>query len=195
VDRLDQPAGKTVRWWDIAATRPAQGKEPDYTAGVKLARLKDGRFAVLDVRRLRSGPADVESLLTRTAEEDGKGVEILIPQDPGAAGIITAEYFRRRLAGWNVRTEKETGKKDERAKPFSAQWDGGNVLLLRGQWLGPYLDELEAFPFGAHDDQVDASSGAFSKLARPSGLDYVQWLKQRQEADMKPQEGQGVMRA
>ena len=31
-------------------------------------------------------------------------------------------------------------------------------------WLGDFGDEVEAFPNGSHDDQVDALSGAFSKL-------------------------------
>ena len=41
----------------------------------------------------------------------------------------------------------------------------GNVKLLRGQWNEAYLSELENFPVGGHDDQVDASSDAFNELA------------------------------
>ena len=36
--------------------------------------------------------------------------------------------------------------------------------MLRGAWIGPFLDEVEAFPVGSHDDQVDALSGAFMVL-------------------------------
>jgi phage terminase large subunit-like protein len=43
----------------------------------------------------------------------------------------------------------------------------GNVRLVGGAWNSAYLDELCAFPEGPHDDQVDASSGAFAKLAAP----------------------------
>ena len=39
---------------------------------------------------------------------------------------------------------------------------------MNGLWQTDFLDELEAFPYGEHDDQVDASSGAFEKLARYS---------------------------
>ena len=41
---------------------------------------------------------------------------------------------------------------------------GGNFKLVRGSWNSAYLDELMAFPTGAFDHQVDASSGAFSKV-------------------------------
>ena len=41
---------------------------------------------------------------------------------------------------------------------------GGTVKLRRGRWIGPVLDEIEAFPLGGHDDQVDGLSGAFMRL-------------------------------
>ena len=37
-------------------------------------------------------------------------------------------------------------------------------MLVRGVWLEDYLRELEMFPGGSHDDQVDASSGALDDL-------------------------------
>jgi predicted phage terminase large subunit-like protein len=54
--------------------------------------------------------------------------------------------------------------------PFAAQWNAGNVKLLRGPWNAAYLDEMTSFPFGTNDDQVDASSGAFSKLVNTPWL-------------------------
>jgi phage terminase large subunit-like protein len=51
-----------------------------------------------------------------------------------------------------------------RAEPFASQWQAGNVELARGPWNEAFLQELEEFPDGGHDDQVDASAGAFSSL-------------------------------
>ena len=51
-----------------------------------------------------------------------------------------------------------------RAGPYSAQVEAGNVLLVRGPWNDEYIEELQAFPEGGHDDYVDASSGAFNEL-------------------------------
>jgi len=47
---------------------------------------------------------------------------------------------------------------DSRVRP------AGNVRLVSGDWNRAYLDEMEGFPHGKHDDQVDASSGAHAKL-------------------------------
>jgi hypothetical protein len=40
------------------------------------------------------------------------------------------------------------------------------VKLVEGQWNRALIDELCAFPNGAHDDQVDAASAAFRSLLR-----------------------------
>jgi predicted phage terminase large subunit-like protein len=53
-----------------------------------------------------------------------------------------------------------------RAKPASAQAEAGNIKVVRGAWNDVFLRELETFPApAAHDDQVDALSGALNALA------------------------------
>ena len=41
----------------------------------------------------------------------------------------------------------------------------GNMVMVNGVWLTDFLDELESFPQGSHDDQVDALSGAHEVLS------------------------------
>jgi phage terminase large subunit-like protein len=40
------------------------------------------------------------------------------------------------------------------------------VKLVRGPWNDAYIAELENFPDGKHDDQVDGSSGAFTMFTK-----------------------------
>jgi predicted phage terminase large subunit-like protein len=68
------------------------------------------------------------------------------------------------LAGFLVSAEPETGEKPDRARPFAAQCEIGNVFIVKGDWNESYLDELCSFPSGKFKDQVDASSGAFGRL-------------------------------
>ena len=75
-----------VRAWDLAATEACDGFDPDWTVGVNLARTLTGAFVVLDVQRLRRGPAAVEAAICATAARDGAAVAIGLPQDPGQAG-------------------------------------------------------------------------------------------------------------
>ncbi|CAH2603196.1 Phage terminase large subunit [Rhodovastum atsumiense] len=155
---------RVVRAWDLAATAEGAGRDPDWTVGVKLARLGDGRFAVLDVVRGRGGPDAVEAAILGTAGQDGQGVTVGLPQDPGQAGKWAAQYLVRRLAGFSVAVTPETGGKETRAGPLAAQVNAGNVVLQRAAWNRPLMEELRDFPSGRHDDQVDALSRAFGML-------------------------------
>lgn len=156
------PAGThTVRRWDLAATTRSTA---DWTVGVKMTRLPDGRFAVLDIARLRGDPAQVEAALVATATQDGPQTDIILPQDPGQAGVAQARYLAGCLAGYRVQTVRESGSKATRASPFAAQVNAGNVVLHRARWNATFTEELAAFPTASHDDQVDAASGAFAAL-------------------------------
>jgi predicted phage terminase large subunit-like protein len=161
------PGLRRCRFWDLAATEPGPGTDPDWTAGVLLGVDGQGVYHVLDVRRVRATPGQVETLVRQTAEADGKAVTVGMEQEPGSAGVAQVQRYAGLLAGWTFRAERATGDKVTRASPFSSQAEAGRVVVLRGAWSGPYLDELEAFPEGGHDDQVDATSGAFAKLVVP----------------------------
>jgi predicted phage terminase large subunit-like protein len=158
------------RFWDLAATAPKDGTDPDYTCGVLMGR-REGIYYVCDVVRFRGTPAEVERKVRQTALVDRarpefRDVEIRIEEERGSSGILLADHYSRNvLRGFNFRSFKNTGDKEVRASPASASAEMGNVAIFNGAWLIDYLDELEAFPHGSHDDQVDATSGAFSVLS------------------------------
>jgi predicted phage terminase large subunit-like protein len=164
------PAGGTVvRAWDLAATALTGTRDPDWTVGVKLQRQASGQFTVLDVRRLRGGPDEVERMVVNTAHQDGDSVRISIPQDPGQAGKQQVLYLGRKLSGFRVESSPETGDKATRAAPIAAQVNIGNVSMVRAAWNIPFLEELAGFPSSAHDDQVDALSRAFAMVGMGAG--------------------------
>lgn len=165
VDEAPKEVLVRVRYWDRAATKPHDGnKDPDWTRGVRLSLDKDGIWYVEHVAGVRDQPHMVKRLVKQTAELDGKRCVVGIEQDPGQAGVAEAHDHARELAGWNVRLFRPTGDKVTRAQPVSAQAGAGNVRIVRGQWNAAFLDELEAFPEGGHDDQVDGLSGAFNAI-------------------------------
>lgn len=168
------PAGtRWCRHWDLAATKKVTAAR---TAGVKLGKAPDGTYVVGHVVTTQDEGNRVRQLIKATAEADGKEVEISLPQDPGQAGKVQAADMVAMLAGWKVKAEPETGDKVTRAEPFSSQCEAGNVYLVEGDWVQAYLDELCLFPGGSFKDQVDASSGAFGRLAG-AHFDPNQWIK------------------
>jgi len=160
-----------VRYWDLAATEKTDLNDPDWTVGLKLGRSRStGRYCVLHVERMRSGPGRVRVAIEHTASADGRQVKIRLPQDPGQAGKDQAQEYITMLAGYDVRARRETGDKVTRFGPFSAQCEAGNVDILRGPWNDEFFDALEAFPEAVHDDDADACSGALASL---TGSGYI----------------------
>ena len=167
--------GASVRAWDLAATEGGG----DWTTGLRLV-AGEGCWQVADVVRLQGGPEAVVSAIRRTAEADGVGVPIGLPQDPGQAGRAQVGFLTSRLAGWRVVSGPETGAKLVRAMPVASQANAGNVSVLRGGWNRALMEELAAFPAGRCDDQVDALSRAFGMLQSntgPARVARVDWAR------------------
>ena len=163
-------SGQWVRWWDRAATSLAG----DYTVGV-LMLASGGRYYIADVQRGQWSSDERNKIMVQTAELDamrtGNRCIIWTEQEPGSSGVDMAKALIRLLAKFPVYAETSSGSKEVRAMPFAAQCEAGNVSLLRGDWNSAYLDEMSTFPLGTNDDQVDASSGAYNKLAVAFGFD------------------------
>ncbi len=169
----ERAVGSSVRAWDLAAS-----EDGDFTAGVLLTRTEDGAYQIADVVRLQGGPEVVLDAIRHTAERDGTAVPIGLPQDPGQAGRSQVSFLTKRLAGWRVVSSRESGSKETRAMPVASQVNAGTVSLFRGEWNRVFTEELQDFPVGSKDDQVDALGRAFSMLleaGRPARVTRVTW--------------------
>lgn len=164
---------KIIRAWDLAATL---GKG-DYTAGVLLG-YKNGMYWVIDVVKDRLDPHGVQKLIKSTAELDrekyGHSYKISLPKEVAAAGKEVQQNYAKLLQGFNLEFRSErlpnsadgkvtnTTAKENKAMALSAQCQAGNVKIIRAAWNYDFILELEEFPKGRHDDQVDAFAGAFN---------------------------------
>lgn len=167
VDQL--PAGITtaVRYWDKAGTEGGG----DYSVGCLIAKAgnrENATFYVVDVVRGQWSDLKREEEMLHCAAVDAarfKNYAVWLEQEPGSGGSDSARASIRRLAGYAVRADRVTGSKEVRAAPLAAQFEAGNVRLVRGGWNSVFIDELCVFPNGSHDDQVDAAAGAFNRVA------------------------------
>lgn len=156
---------QAIRYWDRAATKETGSNDPDWTVGLKLEKDQHGVFYISDIVRLRESPLGVLNAIKNTALQDGFSVKIGIEQDPGQAGVSEADYLVRQLSGFPVYTNKVSKDKVTRALPVSSQCEANNVKMLIAKWNEEFFREAENFPEGAHDDQIDALSGAFNMMA------------------------------
>jgi predicted phage terminase large subunit-like protein len=152
--------GRTVRGWDLAGSTK---RHAAWTVGAKVRQV-GGKLYIMDIVRKRSSPNEVEELIKGCAQVDGKVTGISIPQDPGQAGLSQKATLAALLNGYRCHFSTESGEKDDRAIPFAAQVEAGNVRIVRGPWNDAFLAEAELFPGSEFKDQIDALSRAYSRL-------------------------------
>lgn len=161
---------KIVRGWDLAGSpendnTTSELKQPDATAGVKMARDRDGNIWVLDFVYDRLTPMQVERTIRNCASQDGLHTVIRFPQDPGQAGKAQVSHYARVLSGYTFRTRTMSGDKVTRAGAYSSACEHGLVKIVKAQWNELYLTHLEQFPPEVGSpDTVDASVEAYHEL-------------------------------
>lgn len=171
---------KTVRAYDLAGTLKSDSNpDPDYTASVKMAKLVNGDYIILEVDRIRARYSDVTKHIISNAQRDGRGVDIVIPTDSGAAGKAASRMLIKEIveAGYYAVTKATSSSKVDRYRPFSAAAQSGLIRIVKGCCTDLenkvfndnsfYYTESEQFDGGRknHDDMVDATGDAFMTLA------------------------------
>lgn len=177
---VQAPGARRCRAWDCGGTEGAG----DWTAGVRVCRLPDGRYVIEDVVRHRVGPAKVDELIFTTAQADGRAVLVREEQEGGSSGKAVIVGRRQRLGelGYDYEGVPSAAEKSIRRLPVRALAEAGKLWLVRGAWNAALLDELEALPNARHDDQSDALAlGANTLLALPAGIGGAVPLKGHRE--------------
>lgn len=159
IEPHEAPFGIDKRGWDFAGSK---SKRADQTANARVRRGTDKRFYLMDSTAMRGGPGKVDEFIKVFHASDPRNLDWSIPRDPGATGIHFAEYVVRELAvGRHVSSSPELGKVQS-AKPVSSQAEHGNFIIVRHPGCEITRSQLIDFPYGDHDDLVDAISRAFA---------------------------------
>ena len=159
--------GIVVRGYDLAATAATapNASSAAWTVGLRLRYVKK-KIYIEDVVRLRGSPNKVRTTMRNLGNQDGRGVLIDFPQDPGQAGRSQAEDIAADFPRHRIYYSPESGDKTIRAEAPAAQVEAGNVYIVRGAWNGVFLDEVCSFPGSTFADQVDAFSRAYHRAVR-----------------------------
>ena len=180
IDEIPDDVTRWVRAWDLAGTEDKRQNNPEdgpaYTAGVLIGKRKSGGLVVADVINMRLNSSEVRNTVLNTAKADKAAYtskyRIRMNQDPGQAGKDQADQYIKMLSGFSVNVERESGSKETRAEPLSAQWIGvkgaekGNVYVLNAPWTSAYLAQMDGFPDRKFKDMADASSTGFLELEK-----------------------------
>lgn len=156
------PVLARVRFWDLAGAEKDGG---DYTVGARLALLADRRVRVEHVIRFQEKRHNRNEKMRAVASEDARlGLVTQVIEAPPGLGRDASSGAALALNGYVVEEVPPRGNKVVRADAYISAAQGGRVELLAGPWVREFINEHIAFPWGAHDDQVDAANGAFTWL-------------------------------
>lgn len=175
---------RQVRAWDLAATEAPEtydpiermrlrqeGNDPDWTAGARVAWHAESRtLCIEDMRHVRRSSAAVEALILATAAGDGRGLPIRMEQEGGASGKTVIANYARLLRGYTYAGWLPSGDKVVRAQSWATLAEQGNLILVAGDWIAPFINECDEFTRDDthdHDDMIDAVSVACAYLLGP----------------------------
>jgi predicted phage terminase large subunit-like protein len=155
---------RMARAWDLAS---AVASQRDRTVGLKGGVDEDGNLVIDAAMYGRWEPGTRDSNIASVAAIDGPSVFVRLPKDPGESGIRTELMLGNalRAARVNYAFKNVVASKERRADAIAGLVNAGKVRLVRGDWNELFLDECRQFPFGAHDDFVDAAADLAAEVA------------------------------
>lgn len=140
-----------VQSWDTASST---SELASYTVGITAQIDKSGTIWVLDLVRGRWQFPDVQRKIIEAARCHRPKCILIEDQ---ASGIGLQQTLRRQRL--SVIPIKPKGDKVMRMHAHTASLEAKKVFLPKGApWLGELRSEILAFPYGKHDDHVDALS-------------------------------------
>lgn len=168
---FEQEIVSYCRAWDIAGSIPSdENPNPDWTAGVLMAKTKHGRYIIVDCVRFRARYGEVIRKMIEIAREDPEGTIIVAPQEPGQAGKAASQMMQKEFIseGFSARMRPTNKSKVVRFQPLAAAAETGLVDYVEGEWNKDFFSELEAFDGSRNkkDDQCDSAGDAFVTLAQ-----------------------------
>lgn len=168
------PIKRTVRYWDLAMSEKTSA---DYTVGVKLGQADDGHYYILDVVRRQIDWGDVVPFMIGVILRDGARVQQGVEKKGYMSRAIKDLNADPRLHVFTIKGYPVDTDKTTRALPVAAKLAAGLVHMQAGHWNTTFVEEVCSFPSGAHDDQVDALSGAWEMMesARPVDVSTSRW--------------------
>lgn len=148
---------RTIMSWDTASKA---SELSDYSVGTVWG-VKGKQIYLLYVYRKKVNYPELKQAI-KALNQDWNPSEILI--EDKASGIqLIQELLHEGVRG--IKGIKPEGDKIMRMHAQTTPFEQGRVLLpMQAPWLADYQNELLAFPFSRHDDQVDATAQALKWL-------------------------------
>jgi predicted phage terminase large subunit-like protein len=176
-------------WWRFYSAPPASftqivmsvdsafktGQETDYSAFTIWGNTRSDGIYLLHAWRDRVEFPELKRKVKEFADQ-WRPNAVLVEDKASGQSLIQELKRDTNLPIIAVKVDKD---KVTRAAAVTPLVEAGKVLLPeRAGWLDDYLDELSTFPSAAHDDYVDSTTQALTRLSQPvtgaeAGLEFL----------------------
>lgn len=168
---------RQVRFWDLAATEKKMVgskvvNDPDETIGTLQGTDKEkDRFCIEDQIGGTWSWKQIKEMVVEVAKRDGQNVTICFEQEPASGGknqiAELREQIKEQLPEWNVEAieSKKLGDRVLAANTWFSEAAKGKYYAVKGVWTDRFLEQLDVFPNGVHDDRVTSVTGGRHWLA------------------------------
>lgn len=171
IDAADvPPLVRIVRYWDLAFSEQ-QGA--DYVSGAKVGLTADNRRVILHLKRIKGRWTESRPIIIEMALRDGVDVECIVEANGTQLGYYQDIHDDERMARRLVSPGIPRGSKEMRAALWGSRLEDGLIYCVRGEWNQSLFDEMDFFPNGENDDQVDGVSGANLALVGETEVEQV----------------------
>jgi predicted phage terminase large subunit-like protein len=162
----DVPEGiERLRGWDFAISETQQA---DFTAGALIAYdASTDTVYLLDIFRNKLSWPKNFKIITELSRRDVEihGMARMGVEAVAGFGAVFQQLKDALLGEIEVRAQNPPhGGKLLRAQPWLNKIEAGRFCIVRGNWNKDFIAELQVFPAGAHDDQIDAISVGWERL-------------------------------
>jgi predicted phage terminase large subunit-like protein len=155
----------------IDAAFKDDSKNSDYVA-IQVWGFHENKYYLLDQIRQKLSFTKTCDAILKICNKWPKVTAKLIEDKANGPAII--DTLKDKLSGIIPINPKSS--KESRVHAVSALFEAGNVTLPNKSdcpWVDDYIQELTAFPFAEHDDQVDATTQALNYLKSKKILEIV----------------------
>ena len=158
-DRIELPPGRIWQTWDTAHTVK---QTSDYSVGMTFLLAKHHIY-LLDVYRKRMLYPELKEKVIELAYHHDTFM-IIIEGTNAGIDLRNQIFFETRLP---IHYDRPKTDKVARMLPCTSLIESGRVLLpVNAAWLPEFKREIVHFPYGKHDDQVDALSLLLKNVMR-----------------------------
>ena len=147
----------TLQSWDTAFK---EGENNDFSVCTTWGVNNSGAY-LLNVYKNKMNYPD---LLVKVKQlyEEYRPSKVLIEDKASGQSLIQSLKKETSLP---IKPVKVSTDKENRVHAVSTYFESGRVFLLEGaNWINNYKAEMETFPRGAHDDQVDSTTQALAEI-------------------------------